>query len=107
MSVFMLWIIRRAGRSDVRGLGGGWRPGVADGGGRRFSGMAGWSVGEFLEYLDRVHERTRRVVVLIPRGDIEWSPKAGWFTIGGLVRHLAGIERWMYAETVHGRPPRY
>jgi uncharacterized damage-inducible protein DinB len=64
-------------------------------------------VSEFLDHLDRVHERTRRIVVLIPADDIEWAPRPGWFTLGGLVRHLAGIERWMYAETVHGRPARY
>jgi uncharacterized damage-inducible protein DinB len=62
---------------------------------------------EFIEYLDRVHDRTRRIVVLIPRDAVEWSPKPSWFSFGGLVRHLAGIERWMYAETVSGRPSRY
>lgn len=65
------------------------------------------TVDEFLEQLDRVHARTRRVVALIPDADVEWAPKAGWFTMGGLVRHLAGIERWMYAENAHGRPSRY
>ena len=60
-----------------------------------------------LDYLERVHERTRRVVQLIPPGDIEWSPAAGWFTFGGLVRHLAGLERWMFAENTLGRPSRY
>ncbi len=61
----------------------------------------------FLEYLGRMHERTRRVVLLIPPVDVEWAPKPGWFTLGGLVRHLAGIERWMYAENAVGRPSRY
>ncbi len=61
----------------------------------------------FVDYLGRVHERTRRVVLLIPPADVEWSPKPGWFTLGGLVRHLAGIERWMYAENALGRPSRY
>ena len=61
----------------------------------------------FIDYLGRVHERTRRVVLLIPAGDVEWAPKSGWFTLGGLVRHLAGIERWMYAENALGRPSRY
>ena len=65
------------------------------------------SIAEFLRYLPHVHERTRRLVLLIPRDEIEWAPKSGWFTFGGLVRHLAGIERWMYGETVHGRPSRY
>lgn len=60
-----------------------------------------------LEYLERVHERTRRVFLLIPPGDVEWAPAPGWFTFGGLVRHLAALERWMFAENVHGRPSRY
>ena len=60
-----------------------------------------------LDYLERVHERTRRVVRLIPRDDVEWAPAPGWFTFGGLVRHLAGIERWMFAENAQGRPSRY
>ena len=60
-----------------------------------------------MEYLERVHDRTRRVVLLIPPADIEWTPKPGWFTLGGLVRHLATIERWMYAENAMGRPSGY
>lgn len=62
---------------------------------------------ELVQYLERVHQRTRRVVLLIPPADVEWSPRAGWFTFGGLVRHMAGLERWMFAENVHGRPSRY
>jgi uncharacterized damage-inducible protein DinB len=65
------------------------------------------TVSEFLRYLRSVHERTRRLVLLIPPADIEWAPAPRNFTFGGLVRHLAGIERWMYAETVRGRPSRY
>jgi len=61
----------------------------------------------FLDHLDAVHRRTRRVVACIPPERLEWAPAAGRFTFGELVRHLAGIERWMYAETVHGRPTRY
>ncbi len=61
----------------------------------------------FIEYLGRAHDRTRRVVLLIPPADVEWSPKPRWFTLGGLVRHLAGIERWMYAENALGRSSRY
>ena len=61
----------------------------------------------FLDYLDKVHTRTRRVAVLVPPDDLEWAPATGRFTFGDLIRHLAGIERDMYAETVHGRPSRY
>ena len=64
-------------------------------------------VAAFLDYLDRVHARTRRVAVLVPPDDLEWAPAPGRFTFGDLIRHLAGIERGMYAETVHGHPSRY
>ena len=64
-------------------------------------------VAPFLEYLGRVHERTRRVVLQIPPADLEWAPVPGKFSFGDLVRHLATIERYMYGETVHGRPSAY
>jgi uncharacterized damage-inducible protein DinB len=64
-------------------------------------------VAPFLEYLDRIHERTRRVVALVREDDLEWHAGPGRFTPGDLIRHLAGIERYMYAETVHGRPSAY
>jgi uncharacterized damage-inducible protein DinB len=65
------------------------------------------SVGQFLEYWDNVRGRTRRVVACIPPERLEWSHRVGAFTLGDLVRHLATIERFMYAETVAGRPSRY
>jgi len=61
----------------------------------------------FLDYLGSVHGRTRRVIACIPPDQREWAPTAGKFTFGDIVRHLAGIERWMYAENVQGRPSRY
>jgi len=65
------------------------------------------SVAQFLEYWDNVRGRTRRVVTRIPPEHLEWAHRAGAFTLGDLVRHLAAIERYMYAETVAGRPSRY
>lgn len=62
---------------------------------------------EFLEQLDSVHKRTRRLIPLIPEHDIEWRPREGAFSFGDLVRHLATIERYMYGETVQQRPSRY
>jgi uncharacterized damage-inducible protein DinB len=64
-------------------------------------------IAPFLEYLDRVHERTRRVVACVREEDLEWSAGLGRFTAGDTIRHLAGIERFMYAENVHDRPTRY
>jgi uncharacterized damage-inducible protein DinB len=65
------------------------------------------SVQQFLEYWSSLRRRTRRVVECIPPERIEWTCRAGAFTLGDLVRHLATIERYMYAETVAGRPSRY
>lgn len=61
----------------------------------------------FLEYWPSVRGRTRRLIPLVPEDKLEWAPAAGRWSIGDQVRHLAGIERWMYAENVHGRPTRY
>ncbi len=61
----------------------------------------------FLEYLDKVHQRTTRVVQCIPPDKLEWSYREGKFTLGDLVRHIAAIERYMFAETIQGQPSRY
>lgn len=65
------------------------------------------SVAQFLEYWDGLRGRTRRVVACIPPDKLEWTHRSGAFTLGDLVRHLATIERYMYAETVAGRRSRY
>lgn len=65
------------------------------------------SPAEFLPYWANVRERTRRAVIAIPPHDVEWTYAAGRWTFGDIVRHLAGIERDMYAENVLGRPARY
>ena len=38
---------------------------------------------------------------------MDWTYREGKFTLGDLVRHIATIERYMFAETVSGRPSRY
>lgn len=65
------------------------------------------SVDQFLQYWESLRGRTRRVVACIPPERLEWSHRDGAFTLGDIVRHLAAIERWMYAETVAGRPSAY
>lgn len=65
------------------------------------------SVDAFLEYLDKVHQRTLRVVTCIPPDKVDWSYAPGKFTLGDLVRHIAAIERYMFAENVQGKPSRY
>lgn len=65
------------------------------------------SMATFLPYLDRVRWRTDRVVERIPDERMEWRPGQGRFSFGGLLRHLAGVERWTFAENAAGRPSRY
>ncbi len=62
---------------------------------------------ELVRYFERVHERTRRVILCIPPARLEWTPQPGKFTLGDLVRHLAAIERYMFAENAALRPSRY
>jgi hypothetical protein len=64
-------------------------------------------IDEFLGYLERVRQRTDNVVACITEECLEWSPGMESFTPGDLVRHIAGAERWMWAENVMGRPSRY
>jgi uncharacterized damage-inducible protein DinB len=69
--------------------------------------MINTDLAAFLDYLASVHGRTRCLVALIPSDALEWAPAPGRWSAGDQVRHLAGIERWMYAETIAGRPSRY
>ena len=62
---------------------------------------------EFLDYYDKVRGRTKTVIAKIPPDKIEWTCQEGKFTFGDLIRHLACIERLMYAENVQLRPSRY
>jgi uncharacterized damage-inducible protein DinB len=61
----------------------------------------------FLDYFDKIHQRTIRVARCIPADKVEWTYREGQFTLGDLVRHVATINRYMYAETVSWRPSRY
>lgn len=65
------------------------------------------TIDDFLAYLERVRQRTRRVAERIPAQRIEEPPREGAFTAGDLVRHIAATERWMWAENAKGRPSRY
>lgn len=65
------------------------------------------TVDSFLAYLSRIRERTDRVVGLIPPDRLEWRPADGAFSFGDLLRHMAALERHMFAENVRGRPSRY
>jgi uncharacterized damage-inducible protein DinB len=61
----------------------------------------------FLDYLDKVQQRTMRVARCIPADKLDWSYAEGKFTLGDLVRHMGAIERYMFGETIQGKPSRY
>lgn len=65
------------------------------------------NIASFTDYWVHARERTTRVLDRLPEADLEWSWAPDRFTFGDLFRHLAGLERFMYAETVEGRPSRY
>ena len=62
---------------------------------------------ELIGYFEKVRARTQRVADCIPTDRLEWTWAPGKFTLGDILRHLAGIERDMYAENAQGRPSRY
>ena len=61
----------------------------------------------FLNYYTKIKDRTRRLFEYIPSDKIEWTYRADKFTIRDIIRHLANIERMMYAENVQQKPSLY
>ena len=61
----------------------------------------------FLGYYDRIKSRSRRIMACIPPEQVNWTFKEGKFTLADLIRHLACIERYMYAENAQFKPSRY
>lgn len=46
----------------------------------------------FASYFAAVRQRTLNYVQIIPPDQLEWTPKAGEFSYGDIVRHLAAAE---------------
>lgn len=61
----------------------------------------------FLSYYTRIKIRTRRLFQYIPEDKMEWTYQEGKFTIGDIIRHLANLERYMFAENVQGKKSSY
>jgi uncharacterized damage-inducible protein DinB len=62
---------------------------------------------QFTTHLEKIRARTLRVARCIPPENIEWTFKPARFTLGDLLRHLAGTERYMWAENARFQPSRY
>lgn len=65
------------------------------------------SVASFLEYFEKIRERTNRLVKVIPPEQIEFAYLPGKFTIADQLRHIATMERYMFSENVAGRKSIY
>lgn len=65
------------------------------------------SIQQFLRFYEKTRESTLRTVMAIPHEQLNWTFKEGKFTIGDLVRHIAAIERNLFAELVQGKPNCY
>jgi uncharacterized damage-inducible protein DinB len=61
----------------------------------------------FIEYWEKVRQRTLRVIACIPREKFDWSYHQGKFSFADIIRHLATIERYMYGENAQLKPSRY
>jgi len=65
------------------------------------------TIGPFLDYYEKIRQRTLKVTKCIPPEKIDWTYKEGKFTFADLIRHIASIERYMYAENAQLKPSRY
>jgi len=65
------------------------------------------SISSFIEYYEKIRARTKNVIAVVPPDRLEWTYKQNKYTIGDIIRHIACIERYMYAETVADRKSSY
>ena len=65
------------------------------------------TVEEFTAYYEKIRYRTRRVIDCIPAEKFDWTYQPGKFTFADLIRHIAAIERYMFAENAQLKPSRY
>lgn len=61
----------------------------------------------FIKYYTKIKSRTIKLFDSIPADKIEWTYQEGKFTIGDIIRHLANIERYMYAENAQLKESKY
>src|SRR5580692_6392673 len=65
------------------------------------------TVRSFVEFQNKVRARTDRLLKVVPPDQLDFAYLPGKFTIGDQIRHIAAAERWLFAETLAGRPSAY
>jgi hypothetical protein len=61
----------------------------------------------FIAHWRKAHICTVQVLDALAPEDSLWAKAAAAFSFGDLFRHLAGLDRFMVAENVQGRPSHY
>jgi uncharacterized damage-inducible protein DinB len=61
----------------------------------------------FLHYYEKTRMVTQQVLQVIQPAYLDWTYRSGKFTLADLVRHIAAIERYVFAEVVQGQKPCY
>ena len=61
----------------------------------------------FLPYYSKIRERTNNIIKVIPPERLDFAYMPGKFTIADQIRHIAAIERYMFAENIAGRKSAY
>jgi uncharacterized damage-inducible protein DinB len=59
------------------------------------------------DYWEKVRQRTLKVIARVPLEKFDWRYAEGKFSFADIIRHLATIERYMYAENVQLKPSLY
>jgi uncharacterized damage-inducible protein DinB len=75
--------------------------------GREISEMEIRDIGEFLNYFNKVHQRTMKAARAVPPDMVDWQFREGKFTIGDLLRHIATANRFIFVEVARGNPSAY
>lgn len=65
------------------------------------------NIQETLDYIEKIHQRTAKLVQLVPKEKIDWTYDEERFTIADIIRHLAAAKRLMYAETIQLKSSKY
>lgn len=64
-------------------------------------------IDNFLKYFENIHNRTARLLPLVPESKLEHTPVPNSFSFGDIFRHLAGVERYMFVAIAVGEENSY
>ena len=62
---------------------------------------------EFLKQYESIRKRTLKLIEVVQPQHLDFAYKKGKFTIADQIRHIAAIERYLFAETCVGRKNSY